>query len=35
MNPFEIRNISATGTPVPTKIPVKTKVSLLSIIIKK
>ncbi len=35
MNPFEIRNINATGMPVPTKIPVKTKASFLSIIHKK
>ena len=35
MNPFEIRNINVTGMPVPTKIPVKTKISLLSIIHQK
>ena len=31
MIPFAIRAINVTGTPVPTKIPVKTKTSLFSI----
>jgi len=35
MIPFAIRTINATGTPAPTKIPVKTKTSLLSIMHQK